>query len=223
MISLKFRLIKGINTVYKGLQFSTISLVNEISLIFYGELKDVGEHLLYILKVLTVKPENSDYSGFYINEKKFGFESHRKISLDLKKAAQDYLIYRYLTPEELEIVNSSKTSANYHILLHKYLSIEYVKNNIQLDSAQISVMVDYSKSLNIQNYHYAKKYWPSQSITKINIQNSNIERDTKKSGGFQLPVLVLFIMKVLFNPVNELKHYALLLRYSNLRMPVSYT
>lgn len=133
--------------------------MTEVSLVYYGNPEDVVHHLLSILKVLKVIPATSEYAGFYINEKKFGFESQRKISLDLTESGtKDFLIYRYLSPEELNLLKKADSDNKYHVLLHKYLDVTYVQENLQMGSDQLSLLVDYTKSSNIQSYHHTHKY-----------------------------------------------------------------
>lgn len=194
-------------------------IMTEASLVYYGNFEDVEKHLLSFLKVLKVEPPTQDYSGFYIKETKYGFVSLRRISLDLNETGvKDFLIYRYQSPEELKRLQAANPENKYYVLLHRYLDITYLRDNLQNVGDQAFLMVDYASSSSIQNFHYARKNWNHQNFIKINLNKNENNQQIQTTEGFQLPVLLLFLAKGLFNPVNELKRYFILLKYSNLRI-----
>ncbi|MBY0553523.1 hypothetical protein K2P97_03270 [bacterium] len=193
--------------------------MTEVSLIYYGKNEDVSSHLLNILKVLKVMPAVSGFSGFYITEKKFGFESQRKISLDLKNTgSQDFLIYKYLTAEELALLKTHDAESKYYVLLHKYIDSSYFKDSLQISTDQLFFLADFTRYSDIQSYHHVRKQWPKQNIIKINSHSNDVEKYVQSSSTLHLPVLLLYLLKILVNPVNEFKRYSILLKYSNLRL-----
>lgn len=193
--------------------------MTEFSLVYYGKSEEVKEHFLTILKVLKVLPATSNLSGFYLNEKKYGYESQRKISLSVTdQSSQDVLIYRYLSEEELNHLKNNKSDQRYHVLLHKYIDINYIRENINIARDNLCFLVGYTKSANIQSYHYIRKNWTHPNIAKINLNIEQIDSENKKDSLFNMPVFLLYLFKILINPVNELKRYSILLKYSNLRI-----
>lgn len=192
--------------------------MNEVSLVYYGDIKDVGSHLLSIIKVLKVYPATPECSGFFIKEKKFGFESQRKIALDFNDSeAQDFLIYRYLSDEELQQLKFGQNKNKYYIMFHKYLDAEYLKD-ILTEFDDLHFLIEYSNSQHIQSYHFVRKQWPNHNYIKINTQLDQKEKENRSGQSIQLPVILLFLAKILVNPLNELKRYSILLKYSNLRV-----
>lgn len=193
--------------------------VNEISLVYYGNLCEIEQHLLYRLNVLRVYPATQNRSGFYAIESSHGRESVKKLSLDLENIETEaVLIYRYLSNQELEIIKFNRQNIKYYILPHRLLDINYLQQDIIANIKNAFIITDYSNSSFVQNYSYLKNIFNTKNMLRITSVNMLAEKNSTKDDSLQLPVFILFLIKVLINPVNEIKRYYVLIRYSNLRM-----
>lgn len=193
--------------------------VNEISLVYYGNLCEIEQHLLYQLNVLKVYSVTQNRSGFYAIESNHGRESIKKLSLDLENIETEaVLIYRYLSNEELEIIKFNRQNIKYYILPHRLLDINYIQKSIVANISNSSIIADCSNSSSVQNYGYLKEIFSTKNILRISSINRQTDKNNKKNDSSRLPVVFLFLIKALINPVNELKRYYILIKYSNLRM-----
>ena len=193
--------------------------MNEISLIYYGDLAQIQQHLLYLLNILKVRSATQDRSGFYAIESRHGYESAKRLTLDPGNTeAEAVLIYRYLSDEELSQIQTGRSNVKYYVLPHKLFDLEYIGRVLEKILMQTWIITDYSNSSKVQNYSVVKKAFNTKNMLRINTPSAQAGANAKTEKAIPLPVLVLFLMKILINPINEINRYYVLIKYSNLRL-----
>ena len=102
--------------------------MNYISFIYFGSESDFHSPFLKDLNVVKFEPPRDGYFGLYASESKYGRKELHKISLNLKEMAPDtgWLIYRYLSDEEYEILKNETGLKKIYIILSNYLNNEYL-------------------------------------------------------------------------------------------------
>ncbi len=192
--------------------------MNEISLIFYGDRREVEHHLLVQLNLLKVLPSIENRSGFYINESRFGRDSLKKISLDIESGdAETILIYRYLSEKELSTLKNAVSGKKYYILPHKMFDLIYIKSKIMNLLPQAYVVTDLSEGSSLRSGRLVKSRLAPKNIVNMKSVGANHKSGDGQKSGARLPVLLLFLFKIFINPISELRRLSILIKYSNLR------
>lgn len=185
---------------------------------FYGESTKVQNHLLFHLKLLKLLPATETRTGFYAIESRFGREIPRKISLDpLNQGAEAVLLYRYLSEEELLQLQAAAPTV-FYILPHKLFDRDYIKKTLLPRVPQAGFISDFSGTSFVHGFNLVKKEFKVGNILRLKSTGHQNNENESGSRGVQLPVLILFLLKIFMNPVNEIRRYSLLLKYSNLRI-----
>lgn len=195
--------------------------MNEISLVFYGESTEVQNHLLFHLKLLKILPATESRKGFYAIEFKFGREFPRKLSLKTDGQNDEaVLLYRYLSEEELHRLEgcvAQSSSVVFYVLPHKLLDRDYIKTTLLPRLPQAAIISDFSSTAFVHSFNLVKKEFKVGNILRLkSTGQKQIESDSEQPR-IQLPVLILFLLKIFMNPINEIRRYSLLIKYSNLR------
>lgn len=199
--------------------------MNEISFIFYGELSEVQSHLLFRLNVLKVQSALPNRSGLYAVEFRHGRETTRKLTLDLENIESEaVLIYRYLSDKEMDVLINNKQNIKFYILPHRLFDLDYIRDKILTKAAQAWIIADYSNSSSVQNYHVLKKALNSKNMLRITSLGAVSGIKAENANSIQWPIFILFLMKIFFNPANEIKYSnsRVLDRIMELRLCIQY-
>ena len=195
--------------------------MNEIRLIYYGNVTDISESLLFLLNVVEVRPKSETQNGFYIFETRFGQESIRSLSLDLcAPAAKDVLIYRYLSEREKQALKDLSQPRRFFVLLHNFFNLDYIVDEVQSDeSGRFNFLVDMSPAGDtFKPFAYASRHLPSKNFYRVAKVKAPEKTQEKKRSTWHLPMFLLVLLKILINPVNEVKRLAVVAKHSNLRV-----
>lgn len=193
--------------------------MNEISLVFYGELSKVQNHLLFHLKLLKLLPATETRTGFYAIESRYGREIPKKLSLESNcDSGEAVLLYRYLSEEELQKLEASATkSVAFYILPHKLFDRDYIKKALLTRIPQAGFISDFSGTSLVHSFNLVRKEFKTGNILRLKSGGPQQGENEYERSTIQLPVLILFLLKIFMNPVNEIRRYSLLIKYSNLR------
>ena len=174
---------------------------------------------MYLLNIVEVREPSDETRGFYIFETRFGQEVLKKISLDvLASDTSDVLLYRYLSEPELAAVKSSSLNRKFYVVLHNLMNLDYVaKELVTENTSQFNFVVDMSRTDSFKPFNYANKIVQSKNYFRIKrvVQN---KPGVQEKSSFHLPVFFLVLLKILINPINELKRFYILAKFSNLRV-----
>ena len=189
------------------------------SLIFFGDDNELNSIILKKLNIVEFKPASNEYKGLYLIENKFGQQDLRKIDLDFSpNAAGDWLIYKYLTNEEVAAIESNSSNKRIYVLLHSYFSVDHLMSvrAIANKQEQINYIVDTAND-EFKTTDYAQNKFNTKNIFQLQknklkktIQNESAEKNLLLS--FLSP-----LVKLLLNPSQELGQLITVFRYSNLR------
>ncbi len=194
--------------------------MNEIRLLYFGNVSDISASLLFLLNVVEVRPESERQSGFYIVEMKFGQESIRALSLDLRDTtAKDVLIFRYLSDSEKQSLKEAGPHRRYFVLLHNFLNLEYISNEIVTeDSGQFNFLVDMASGDSFKPFAYASRQLSSKNFYRV-AKVKAVEKNEKNTDSWwNLPLFFLVLLRILINPINEIKRLTVIAKHSNLRV-----
>lgn len=143
----------------------------------------------------------------------------RKLSLEpVAGSVEAVLLYRYLSEYELAELKNSSPEIKYYVLPHRLFGRDYIKNQLLSIVPQAVFIADYSESSSVQTYNLVKNEFNTKNIFVLKSLGLKNTSGTDRGSQIQLPVIILFLLKIFMNPVNELKRFSVLLRYSNLRI-----
>ena len=187
---------------------------------FYGELSKVQNHLLFHLKLLKLLPPTETRNGFYAIESRYGREIPKKLALDPAcHEGEAVLLYRYLSEEELQnLETTALKSVVFYILPHKMFDRDYIKKTLLPRVPQAGFISDFSGSSLVHSFNLVRKEFKAGNILRLKSTGQNQSESESSGPMIQLPVLILFLLKIFMNPVNEIRRYSLLIKYSNLRI-----
>ncbi len=187
---------------------------------FYGDTSKVQNHLLFHLKLLKLLPATESRNGFYAIESRFGREVPKKLSLEPEcNGADAILLYRYLSDEELKILETSAEKLlAFYILPHKLFDREYIKAKLLNRIPQAGFISDFSGTSFLQSFNLVRKEFKATNILRLKATSQ--QQDDNESAGSMIhfPVIILFVLKIFMSPANEIRRYSILLKYSNQRI-----
>lgn len=196
--------------------------MNLVSFIFFGTEDELDSIILKKLKIVEFRPAEDGYSGLYAIEKKYGQEDIRKIDLGFNPDSEnDWLIYKYLTVDELVAVQLNSINKRLYVLMHNYYSYDFLMSEEILKNRedQLIYVVDAAND-EFKTSDFVTKKLKTKNIfqiqkTAIKKKDDLTQSDTKSN--FLVYWIGVFI-KALLNPAQELSRFVAILRYSNLRI-----
>ncbi len=192
--------------------------MNEISLLFYGWSSEVASPLLQKLNVLEVRAPTDDLNGYYVLENRFGKELLRKVNLDLdESSSDDWLIYKYLTEQDIESLKSVKGQRRIFVLLQNFINLDDIINLKLGEHSFVHFIVGRAED-HFRTPHFVTTELKTKNIFHIKKIKRNEAQKTKEANFSQVPWILLFFLKLLLNPVDELGRVSRALKYSNLRI-----
>lgn len=192
--------------------------MNDIRLIYYGEPGELRRHLLFTLNSVEQVPVADGREGLYICEKKFGTEDFRRLSLDpCAPEAENVLLCRYLSPEEISFIRENPRPLRYYVLAHRYLDLEHLRD-AGIGSTQLWAICDYMNSPLFKDAATVRKALQTKNTLRLRSFRAveSGEEETARVAG--LPLFVMFLLKVVLSPLNEVRRGLSLLKHSNLRI-----
>lgn len=190
--------------------------MNEIYLIYYGPLSEVRHHMLYLMGILDVREPINSERGFFVIEKRYGKEIIKKISLDPNEAG-DILIYKFLSESEIEKLASQ--ARNCYVLAHVFYDLEFLQNKLLKNSqANVYHIVERSNSTHVRKLDEVKSLVHGKNYFFIKSSGLKKEDAEIKRSNSVLPLFLLLVIKVIMNPINEVRRYIQILKFSKLRL-----
>lgn len=190
-------------------------VVNEISLLFYGQPEKLNSALLLNLNIIEFRNETLDRSGLYVLENKFGKEVERKLSLEFNTDDSDWLVYRYLSDEDLLRLRSNGTGRKVYVLLQNYMTMDYFKTHVPADSSSLQYIVG-------QNELVKSMTSVAGQISDKNVMFVRNVKASSKPDSFEtnrkIPDFLAILLKLILNPVDELNIISKNLMHSNRRV-----
>lgn len=196
--------------------------MNLVSFIFFGKETELDSIILKKLKVVEFRPIENGYKGLYAVEKKYGLQDIRKIDLSYQDENEgDWLIYRYLSNDELLAIKSNSINKRLYILMHNYYSYDFLISDpiIKNKEDQLLYVVDAAND-EFKTSDYVNKRLKTKNIyqlqkTAVKKKDEAVQVSLKNNF---LVYWVGFLIKALLNPAQELSRFAAILRYSKLRI-----
>lgn len=196
--------------------------MNLVSFIFFGKETELDSIILKKLKVLEFRPAENEYSGLYVVEKKYGQQDIRKIDLSYKAESEgDWLIYRYLSDDELLAIKTNSINKRLYILMHNYYSYDFLMSDpiIKNKENQLLYIVDAAND-EFKTSDYVNKRLKTKNIYQLQ-RIANKKKDEATHSNLKNNFLLYwvgFLVKALLNPAQELSRFVAILRYSKLRI-----
>lgn len=194
--------------------------MNEVELVFYGQKNELNSSVLQKMGVVHYRTPTEVLKGLFVVEKRYGSEIRKPITADIlgEHSDADWIIYRYLSPEEEQAVRENKLNKKIYVVLHNYYSFQrlfetLLKENIN----QYSLIVDRFNP-EIKTIHDVSNVIKTKSYFNIIKPKVVVEKNTDaKSFDFSLWIMLVALAKILLNPINELNRYSILMKYSQAR------
>lgn len=193
--------------------------MNDISLVYYGSLENMGHTLLLLFNIVEQRPATSERSGLYCVEKKYGKEEYRPLSLDVTEPqSENILLYRFLSDEEINFIRHQSQKRRYYVLAHRHLDLEHIKE-IGINYTQLWVICDYMQSPLFKNADFVKKSLNTKNLLRIKFEKTKNKSQLPESEPTSsVPVFVLYALKAMLSPAQEAKRITEYLKQSNIRI-----
>lgn len=195
--------------------------MNLVSFIFFGTEAELDSTILKKLKIVEYRPVVDGFKGLYAIEKKYGQEDIRKIDLGFNTESEsDWLIYRYLSVDELVAIQLNSINKRIYVLMHNYYSYDFLMAEAILKNRedQLIYVVD-SANDEFKTSDFVTKRIKTKNIFQL--QKSAVKKKNESKDELKNNFLVYWVgivIKAILNPTQELSRFLALLRYSNLRI-----
>lgn len=195
--------------------------MNQISFIFFGNEAELDSTILKKLKIVEFRPVTESYVGLYVIEKKYGQQDIRKIDLSFQKESEgDWLIYKYLSDDELLAIETQSINKRLYVLMHNYYSYDFLISELIFKNKeeQLLYVVD-SANDEFKTSDYVSKRHKTKNIYQLQktaLKKNNEKTQVNLKNNF-LVYWVGFLVKALLNPTQELSRFVAALTYSKLR------
>lgn len=185
---------------------------------YYGQLQDMGQSLLLLLNVIEERPAMPGRSGLYCVEKKFGKEEFRPLSLDATDPqADNVLLYRFLSAEEIQCVRTHTSERKYYVLAHRFLDLGHIQD-VGIRYTQLWAICDYLNSPLLKSSEFVKESLKTKNLLRLHVEKSKEKNEKTAQPSSSVPVLFLYLLKALLSPAQEAKRFFEFLKHSNIRV-----
>ncbi len=195
--------------------------MNEVELVFYGQKGELESSVLQKTGIVHYRPATEALSGLFAVEKRYGSEIRKPLSADIlgDRSEADWIIYRYLSPDEERAVRENKSNKKIYVLLHNYYSFQHLFDGLLKENInQYSLIVDRFNP-EIKSIHDVNPVIKTKNYFNISKPKIAVKKESEKASfDFSLRVMLAALARILLNPVNELNRYSILMRYSQARV-----
>lgn len=199
--------------------------MNEVELVFYGQKSELSSSVLQKMGVVHYRPATEVLKGLFAVEKRYGSEIRKPLTADIlgDHSEADWIIYRYLSPEEEKAVRENQLNKKIYVVLHNYYSFHRLYESLLKENInQYSLIVDRFNN-EIKNIHDVNAVIKTKNYFNIVKPKVVVEKsEDKKSFDFSIWVMLVAFAKILLNPINELNRYSILMKYSQARVLIRF-
>jgi hypothetical protein len=189
-----------------------------VSLLYFGHPDELSSVLLGGLHVLEFRPASEAFSGLFLLENRFGKETYRKLSLNYSPDEKDdWLIYRYLSEEEMRLIAGDRGARRVYILLQNYVTLEYF-SGLNIEDRGSCYFLAGNADSHLKKYNYVSARLKTKNLFVVKSFKPKRKEADEKTAGSALPYFMVLLLKLLLNPVDELGRQSNLLMHSNRRV-----
>ncbi|MBY0452978.1 MAG: hypothetical protein K2P92_08080, partial [Bdellovibrionaceae bacterium] len=199
--------------------------MNEVELVFYGQKNELDSSVLQKMGVVHYRTKTEVLAGLFAVEKRYGSEIRKPITADIlgDHSDADWIIYRYLSPEEEKAVRENKLNKKIYVVLHNYYSFHRLFESLLKENInQYSLIVDRFNP-EIKTIHDVNSVIKTKNYFNVIKPKVAAEKNAEgKSFDFSLWIMLVALAKILLNPINELNRYSILMKYSQARVLIRF-
>lgn len=190
--------------------------VNEVSLLYFGQPEELNSPLLLNLNILEFREKTPEYKGLYLLENKFGKEVFLSLSVKFEDRNSEWLVYRYMSDLEIELLKHSNGSRRIYVLLQNYMNLEYFLKHTDPEDTSYYFIVGRTESVKSIT-HIADRLKTKNILVAKKVEKPKSEKKPQEAGS-PVPEFIAAFLKLLLNPIDELNRLSSNLMHSNLRV-----